>query len=142
MNGRNIASMLVLLILTAGLALTGCSSPSVYQLEAGDRSASTEGEMIVSFDDNDNRFIEMNIAHLPPPSRLDEQMSTFVVWLQPKDSTVSYNMGQLQFEDDRTGKVKFTTPFDSFEVRVTAEAQPNVLAPSDHEVLYRGIGME
>ena len=142
MNGRNITPVLFVCLVTLGFTFFGCSGPMEYQMEPGERTASSEGALLLDFDDNENKFMELNVAHLPPPSRLGEGYSTFVVWLKPEASTVHYNMGQLRVGADRAGFIEFTTPFDAFELRVTAEVQPNVLEPSDQEVLRRNIGMD
>lgn len=142
MNGRRITSLCVAALTAIAIALAGCSGPMEYHMEPGERTASSEGELLVEHDDNDNHFIEMNVAHLPPPTRLQEGMTTFVLWLKPAESTVSYNMGQLRVGDDRAGYIEFTTPFDAYELQVTAEAGPSVLQPSEQQVLYRAIGMD
>ncbi len=142
MNGMKIRSMFLVCSVAFAVTLLGCSGPMEYQMEPGQRTASSEGLVSIDHDDNDNKFIEMSVAHLPPPSRLEEGMSTFVVWLTPQDSQVSYNMGQLRLGADRAGYIEFTTPFDAFELRVTAEVSPDVLDPSDQETLRRAIGMD
>ena len=142
MNGRRISLSLITLLMASGLVLWGCSGPTAYQMDPGQRTASSEGEMLVEYDSNGNMAVQMSVAHLPPPSRLEEGMSTFVVWLQPEGASGFYNMGQLRIGDDRSGSINFTTPFEAFVVRVTAEASATAMSPSDQEVLRRGIGMD
>ena len=140
MNGRRIAGLFFVLMLTGGLALMGCSSPSVYQMQSGDRTAGADGELSITKDDNGNQLVAMSVAHLPHPSQLSEEMSTYVVWIQPDGASQRYNVGRLRLNDDRTGYLNFTTPFDRFDMMVTAEADPNEMTPSDQVVLRRAMG--
>lgn len=130
---------LILGVLVSSLAISGCSRAAVYQMDSGERTAGADGQLEITRDNNGNRVLSLSVAHLPMPSRLDEGASTYVVWISPADSNYQYNMGQLRLTKDRTGSLTFTTPFDSFEMVVTAEIQGNVLAPSKQVVLRRGI---
>ena len=126
------------LCLMAGgmLVLTGCSSPTIYQMEAGERSAGSEGMVTVEQDNNGNFTGVLQIAHAPLPSQLDEQSAIYVLWLQPTDANERYNMGKIRLdEDDRTGELVFTTPFNSFDLWVTAEPHGMETAPGDEVIL-------
>ena len=140
MKSRMRATWPMALIVGAVLVLMGCSSPAVYQMQSGERTAGADGEMIVTMDDNGNQIVEMTVAHLPQPSQLEEQMSTYVVWLQPEGVSQRYNMGRITLNDDRTGALTFTTPFRQFDLMVTAEAEASETSPSDQVVLRQGVG--
>lgn len=142
MNGRKITGLVFVFILAGAVALLGCSSPSVYQMQSGERTAGADGQMSITNDDNGNQLVELTVAHLPHPSQLSEEMSTYVVWVQPDDSSQRYNVGRLRLNDDRTGMLLFTTPFDRFDMMVTAEADPAEMSPSDQVVLRRAMGTE
>lgn len=129
----------ILCALVTALAVSGCSRAAVYEMDSGERTAGADGKVEVTRDGNGNRVVSLNVAHLPMPSRLDEGASTYVVWISPEESNYQYNMGQLRLTKDRTGTITFTTPFNTFEMVVTAEIQGNVLAPSKQVVLRRGI---
>ena len=137
MNGKRIALVVSLVAFGLVFGLTGCASPSVYQMQSGDRTAGAEGEMTVTTDDNGNQVVALTVAHLPRPSQLDEQMAIYTVWISPADSGQYYNVGRLRLADDRTGSLTFTTPLSAYDMLVTAEAQPTEMTPSDQVVLRR-----
>lgn len=142
MNGRRITGLFFVAILTGAVALLGCSGPSVYQMQSGERTAGADGELNITQDDNGNQLVQMSVAHLPHPAQLSEEMSTYVVWIQPDETSQRYNVGRLRLNDDRTGMLNFTTPFDRFDLMVTAEADPAEMSPSDQVVLRRAMGTE
>ncbi len=140
MDRRFFGTALLSMLLVFGLALTGCSSAAVYQMDSGERTAGAEGEASVVQDQNGNQVVTLKVAHLPQPSRLDQAMGTYIVWVQPADAPTAYNMGQIRLANDRTGEITFTTPFRSFQMTVTAEVDGTAMSPSNQVVLRRGIG--
>ncbi len=137
---RNSCRIISLVSIAAMLAigLVGCASSTVHQLESGERTAGAAGEIEITKDANGNQLVTVDVGHLPHPSDLAEDKSVYTVWLQPADSNQRYNMGQIRIDDDRAGNLAFTTPFDRFILKVTAEAQHNEERPSDHVVLRHG----
>lgn len=140
MNRQLVGTLLLTLLMACGLVVSGCSSAAVYQMDAGERTAGAEGQVSVTQDNNGNNLINLTVAHLPQPSRLDESMGTFVVWIKPQEGNMHYNVGQLRLDRNRTGTLNFTSPFPTFEMMVTAEADGRALSPSNQVVLRRGIG--
>ena len=136
MSVRKQAVETTLCLMAGGmLVLTGCSSPTIYQMEAGEKTVGSEGTVTVEQDDNGNLSGMLEISHAPMPSSF-ERKSVYVLWLQPEDANERYNMGKIRLdEDDRTGELLFTTPFDSFDLWVTAEPQGKETAPGDDVVL-------
>jgi PBP1b-binding outer membrane lipoprotein LpoB len=141
MNRRMFGTAILSVFLFAALALSGCSSAAVYQMDSGDRTAGAEGEATVNKDRNGNQVVTLKVAHLPLPSRLDQAMGTYVVWVSPAESNTTYNMGQIRLTNDRTGEITFTTPFPAFQMVVTAEVDGTAMAPSNQVVLRRGVGV-
>ncbi len=139
MNGRRIVMVACLAAFSLVVSLSGCASPSVYQLQSGERSAGAEGEMTVTTDGNGNQVIDLQVAHLPRPSQLSEQMAIYTVWIRPADGGQYYNVGRLRLADDRTGSLNFVTPFSAYDLLVTAEAKPTEMSPSDQVVLRREV---
>lgn len=137
MSVRKQATEATVWLMAGGMLLmTGCSSPTIYQMDAGERSAGSEGMVTVEQDDNGNFSGVLEIAHAPMPSQLDEQTSVYVLWLQPEDANERYNMGKIRLDEgDRTGELLFTTPFNAFDLWVTAEAHGMETAPSDEVIL-------
>lgn len=134
MKGLKIATLAFL------LGLVGCASPTVHQMQSGERTAGAEGQMTVTVDDNGNQVIDLAVAHLPRPSQLSEEMATFTVWMRPADANNYYNVGRLKLNEDRTGMLMFTTPFSSYDLMVTAETSPHEMSPSNQVVLRHSSG--
>lgn len=137
---NRIGTLLASMLLVSGLALVGCSSASVYQMDSGERTAGAEGELNVDRDKNGNHVVNLKVAHLPMPSRLEDGMATYVVWVAPAEGQTPYNVGQIRLRDDRSGELNFTTPFRSFNMMVTAEVDGQVMSPSNQVVLRRSVG--
>lgn len=141
MNTNRLPILLTTLFLCLGLGFSsGCSSTAVYQMDSGERTAGAEGQVSVDRDRNGNQVVNLRVAHLPMPSRLEEGMSTYVVWVFPNDSRTAYNVGQMRLRDDRTAEINFTTPFRTFNMVVTAEVDSQVMSPSNQVVLRRAVG--
>ena len=140
MSYRTIGTLFITLMIAGSLSvMTGCSGPRMYQMDSGARTAGAEGQLLIENDDNGNQLLNLTVAHLPLPSALEESMATYVVWVSPEEGTGSYNMGQLRLTDERTGELNFTSPFPAFEIVVTAEVEPTVMAPSNQVVLRRQV---
>ena len=137
---NRIGTLLISAILVVGMALVGCSSTSVYQMDSGERTAGADGQLNVDQDRNGNQVVNLKVAHLPMPSRLEDGMATYVVWVYPSETQTPYNVGQIRLRDDRSGELNFTTPFRSFNMVVTAEVDGQVMAPSNQVVLRRSVG--
>ncbi len=130
-------SMRLLLSSALGASLmlgAGCGSQT-YQLIPGERSPAAKGTVKVDRSPNDNSKIEVEVKHLPPPQNLDPSLSTFVVWVEPTNGRPATNLGQLQIDSDRNGKIEAVTPFEQFRVWVTAEANPTPQRPSSYVIL-------
>jgi len=132
---RNILASLALFALLLG----GCGGPDKYVLTGTERTAGTDGELTVE-DLEGNRMIEIDLEHLPPPSRVSEGATVYVVWVKPGNGTPAM-AGRLDYdEDDRTGHMRATTPETRFELLITAERNGSVASPSDIVVARQRVG--
>jgi hypothetical protein len=124
-----------LLILALGCStITGTDTPA-QTLDATQISPAAVGTIDIQQDANENQRLRVQVDHLAPPEALDPQAQTYVMWIQPQDSSVYYNAGQLQINEDRSASLQATTPFSDFEVMITAEPHGHVLQPSQLVVL-------
>ena len=130
----------ILICVTTLAVVAGCASPTVHQMQSGDRTVGADGEISVTSDSNGNDIVDVQVSHLPHPSRLDEQMSTYSVWLRPDGSNQRYNVGQIRLDDNQSGAVQFTTPFSSYSLKVTGEVDQRQETPSDQIVLRYDVG--
>jgi uncharacterized protein YceK len=127
-----------LMLLFVALVLSGCAT--TFQLESGKRTPAAEGTMEVTEDENDNYILDIRVAHLPEPKKLDENLTTYVVWANPVGSKGEYsNLGRLKLNEDREGRMSARTPFKDFDIIVTAEKNAAVDGPSKYVVLKKRI---
>ena len=71
---------------------------------------------------------------MAPPAKIFDGTSIYVVWLKAKNGSYQ-NIGTLAIDKDLNGKLTTKTPFDTFDVLVTAEADASALTPSDNKVM-------
>jgi len=77
------------------------------------------------------------MEHLPPPARLGDGLTTYVVWLQ-EDGGQPQKAGVLEYDDsDRSGTMRATTPNSGVTLIVTAEQNRDVVSPSEIVVARR-----
>lgn len=139
MKKRLLTGMLVGMF-GAAMVLAGCGSATTYQMATGDDVIAPEGEVTLTQDDNGNQFVELEVFHLPDPEKFDEQFSTFSVWVLPEEGEQYYNVGRLRLDDDQAGQLQFPTPFEEFNMRITAEPSGAEQEPSSAVVLHQMVG--
>lgn len=128
--------------LALALALSGCMTarPEV-NLQSTDRNPGAVGSVDLSEDKNGNTVAEVKMEHLPMPTTLSPELSTYVVWARPAGADEFVNMGQVAIDPgDREGRTFVRVPYRSFELLVTAETAPTVQAPSEYRILQGSVG--
>jgi hypothetical protein len=128
--------------LAATLGLGGCASmsstpgraPQTWTLNTSDRAPAAQGQVKVQAQKNGNTGLKVEVEHLAPPASVNQDASTYVVWLRPA-AGFPQNIGVLNLNDKHEGKLSTQTPFKSFEVTVTAEMTPYATAPSGDRVM-------
>jgi hypothetical protein len=124
-------SPLTLVLALLGLALAACGGPTVYALVGTARSVGTDGTVEVEPTDGGNFMVTVSLNHLPPPDRLGDGMTTYVVWFI-RDGVAPALAGALNFDpEERNGTMMATTPYSQFRIRVTAEETRDVASPSE-----------
>ena len=78
--------------------------------------------------------LEVKVNRLKPPSTLGAEFITYVVWVVTPEGRTG-NTGELLIDKDGEGKLKATTPAQTFSLIVTAEPYFAVRLPSDMVVL-------
>ncbi len=134
----------ILLVLALGSAplMAGCGGPSEFPVVGTPRSAGTDGTVTVEEIEGGNYLVLVEVQHLPPPNRVSEDASTYVVWIKPEDGG-PVKAGRLGYdEDERTGTMRATTPAGgAFTVLITAESDDTTNEPSDVIVVQREVDM-
>lgn len=127
-------------------ALAGCSSVNGMMhgsskdaadiaLRSSTDIPAAQGRLVVKGSDGPNQVVDVTVAHMAEPSKVKATATAYVVWLSPAGATGPINVGVLSVNKDLKGSLEFKTPFQKFEVFVTAEAQPTAQTPTDDKRL-------
>ncbi len=121
--------------LTAALVVAGCGAASATQpMQASEANITGEGTVQATLGDNGNTTLQVRVKHLAQPSRVAEDASTYVVWIQPHNADIQ-NVGALRIDDDLIGKLDTKTPHRAFLLTVTPE--PNgLMAHPTHKAVF------
>lgn len=132
----NALRMLAALVVSSSLSAVafGCGG-SQKQMVASDRVPAAKGKIETDEGDNGNTQLTVRVEHLAEPAKIDENATTYVVWIKPPGAQKEQNIGALAVDKNLTGTLKTTTPHDEFELSITAEPFPNASTPSGPEVL-------
>ncbi len=113
-----------------------------YALVGAPLAAGTDGTVQVEELEGGNRLVTISVDYLPPPARLGDGLTTYVVWFVPNGQP-AVKAGSLDYDpDNRQGRMHATTPLHRFRLKLTAEESGAVAAPSDVVVVNRIIGSE
>jgi hypothetical protein len=112
-------------------ALPACGGPAEFALTGTARAAGTDGTATVEEIEGGSHMILVELEHLPPPERLGDGLTTYVVWLQ-EEGGQPQKAGVLAYdEDERSGRMRATTPNANVSVTITAEVDREVTSPSE-----------
>lgn len=133
-------TLVLALLLGSATLLTACGGPSEFAVVGTPRSAGTDGLITVEEIEGGNYLVLVEVQHLPPPDRVAEDASTYIVWFKPEDGGPA-KAGRLAYEpEERTGTMRATTPAGgTFTVLITAEPDDTTQAPSDVIVVQREV---
>lgn len=122
---------LVIVWLLSALSVPACVDSAHVDhavVEPGDG----KGEVTVDLEDNGNgdHLVVVALEDLPPPSQHGPGYRTYVVWVRPLGMHV-LKAGELAYDPElEIGALRMVTPYESFELLVTAERDPAVETPS------------
>jgi hypothetical protein len=84
--------------------------------------------------ENQNTFlVAINANDLANAQRLTPPKSVYVVWVVTRENNIK-NVGLLNVENSQHASLKTVTPFEPFEVFITAENEGAISYPSGPEV--------
>lgn len=95
-----------------------------------------KGEVHFGKTDDGNISIHLSVKYLADPQKLQPPAAIYVVWVSKDKDSPAQNIGALNVEKDREGKIKTVTPFHAFQLYVTAEANGEVQAPTGTRLLW------
>jgi hypothetical protein len=128
-------------LLTIVLMLAACGGPLKYSPQGTQIAAGADAEIIAHVDNKAVMSrVTINAVNLPPPDRIVEQASAFVVWAR-KDGGPWQRVGALTYDKDkRKGEmIDVSVPLASFELVVTAEQQGDPPGPSKSVVFNQKV---
>jgi hypothetical protein len=122
------------------LAFTGCSSMmgkkgESWTLSVSPKTPAAEGHVHVTAAKDGNQTVAIEVEHMATPDKAFSGATVYVAWLIPPGGGPPQNLGILSIGEDLKGKLTAITPYKMFDILVTAEAQPNVTAPSGDRVM-------
>ena len=121
------------------MMLTACGGSSEYVFVGGPRAVGLDGVAQVETVEGDNQLVSLRLRHLPPPERMGENLTAYVVWFVADDHPTT-RAGVLQYDEEtREGALTATTPLTRFNILITAEAQGDVPQPSDVVIAQRAV---
>lgn len=132
MRRRVICLLTVFVMLAGAFALA-----EEVKMRSAETNPAAEGRVKFNHDRNGNTLFDIKVAHLARPDRLTPAKSDYVVWVQ-RPGEGPQNLGVLKVNENLQGSFHGTTPYQKFDVFVTAEDNPKADTPSSSEVL-RGI---
>lgn len=133
-TGRRIGRRIGLALgLLASVALSGCGGPSEQTVQGTQLAPGADAQIVADIDsDAATTRLTVDVAHLPPPERVESGSNHFVVWQRPSSESPWRRVGVLDYDaGSRTGKlVETTVPYANFELLITAEQQSSPRSPS------------
>jgi hypothetical protein len=128
------------LVGTLGLG-AGCShmpgsskNEQTWTMRASDTVPAAAGKVEVATEKDGNHSVKVEVKHMALPARAFEGTEAYVVWFKAENGSFQ-NVGTLAVDKDLNGKLTTKTPFNRFDVLVTAEADPLATTPGSHAVL-------
>ncbi|MCG8558082.1 MAG: hypothetical protein MJD61_22760 [Proteobacteria bacterium] len=122
--------------------LCACGGSSEYQVLGSAKAAGADGIVEVEELEGGNVLATIHLEHLPPPGRIAEGASVYVVWFTGQGQQ-PIKAGTLAYDDDaRTGHLVATSPLKAFEVKVTAENNAAVATPSEAVVVVKRVAVD
>lgn len=121
---RTLVALFLIVCCLVGVALAGD-----IPLVADPSIPAAMGTIHYEHDKNHNIKFHIDTKHLARPDQLTPAKSVYVVWIQPRGKD-PVNAGVLTVDDKLQGSFRGTTPYQTFDVFVTAEDSANVDHPS------------
>ena len=132
---NNLVTVLLVLAPTAAFAV-----PSIFQhanvMSVSPDVPAAQGKVKFGKTDNGNTTIAIVVKYLAEPQKLQPPEAIYVVWVNGDKDSQPQNIGSLQVDAKRKGTLKTVTPFHTFRLFVTAEANGQVQAPTGPRLLW------
>jgi hypothetical protein len=113
-----------------GVAATAaCARVPDHALVGTRLAPATDGSAQLELVEGDVWLVTIELAHLPPPARLGEGLTTYVMWTRSETRGMR-KVGRVDYSERTRRGHRSTTSLDrSFTLLVTAEVDDRVEAP-------------
>jgi hypothetical protein len=132
---------LVAIVVIALTTLAACG-PTKYLVQSTPLATGADADILAEAE-KDQNFVRLNIkAHnLPPPDRIKEGLTHFVVWQRENNDKTWVRVAALQYDDGaREGTLaEATVALLKFDLLITAEGAPDVDVPSENVIFTQHI---
>lgn len=116
----------------------GCGGPTRYRAQGTPSSPGTDAELLVGKTEG-AQTIDLSLEHLTDPARLTPGATQYAVWVVPEGGQPVFT-GTLRFDRARgTGRLRASTPYERFDLIVTAEPDRVGAWPSGALVVERRV---
>lgn len=122
----------IALLLSTLSLLVACGGPLKYQLASTSQAPGADGNLVAHvLKDQGQTRIELQVQNLPPPSRVSEPATSYVVWYRKDSSTPWGRVGAVKYDaDDRGGEFEGSVPVTAFDLIVSADENAEAASPS------------
>lgn len=114
--------------------LVGCGSDATIEASGTQTAPGVDATIDVESLDSDSFRVNIDARHLPPPARLVEGATHYVVWVDSADAAPE-RLGTLPLDGDRRAEMYGTTVAEQFRVLISVETSGDVEAPSSTVVI-------
>ncbi len=119
------------------LAVVGCATTQTMNSHSNLPQA--KGEVWVKPEQNGNSAVHVTVKNLQEPVTMEPNASTYVVWAQSSESSLAQNLGALKVDNKNEADLRTVTPFQKFDLFITAEPLATVQYPTGDRALWTSV---
>jgi len=132
---------LSILLISLSLGVAACDSPLKYDIVSSTSAPGADAKIVAEVKKYQGLTqLEIVAANLPPPARVSDAATAYVVWHRKDASGAWGRLGGLAYdESNRKGKWNGSVPETSFDLAISAENQGDVVSPSGKTVFSQRV---
>lgn len=120
----------VLVSLFTAVLLSTSACATTVQAPTHAPALGSDAKIVAKKNKTGTYAVTLDVTNLAPPSRLDTEATSFVVWLVTGDLP-AVRAGALAYDEgDRRGQLEASSPSSAFRVLITLEKDPAPASPS------------
>ncbi len=123
----------------AMLTIAGCGGGASYVTTGRGPALSADARIDVHSIYGNNRRVDIAVQHLLPPQRLGQEFTSYAAWIVPPGG-MPVPAGTLEYDPgSRRGRLTTVTPYEDFQVIVTAEPGIQTAYPTGAVVVSQDV---